>query len=360
MNVLLIEAHPEQTGRACLLKHIIGEEIMAAFRNKIVICLTCTAFLLLSFATFANAEKKIIKLAYTHQADFASEIHTAAWIFQQWVNENSDTLEVKLYPNNALGQERDVYEGMQLGSGATCSISGTAILNNFNKQVGVLDLPFLWRGYDHVHKVLDGPVGEKLAAGLQKSGFRVIAWMDSWGYRNVVTSKVEVTKPEDIKGLKLRTIPTPIYVAALNAMGANATPMAFGEVYTAMQTGVLDGFEHGASVVKANKFYEEAKYIAMTRHLFGPLAFVYSEKEWDKLSENERDTIMNAATFARDVQRGLAPIREAEAFQFLEDKGMKINDIDTTSFREKATSVQEELADEMGASDLLKMIKETK
>mgnify|MGYP001123945606 CR=1 FL=1 len=147
---------------------------------------------------------------------------------------------------------------------------------------------------------------------------------------------------------------------ALNAMGANATPMAFGEVYTAMQTGVLDGFEHGASVVKANKFYEVADYIALTRHLFGPLAFVYSEKEWQKLSDKEQKVVMDAATFARDVQRGLAPIREAEAFSFLEEKGMRINDIDTTSFREKAASVQEELAAEMGATELLKTIKETK
>jgi len=331
-----------------------------AYLKHIALSTLCLAGLLLAFTPFAAAEKKTIKLAHTHQGDFASEIHTAAWIFQKWVNENSDTLEVKLYPNNALGQERDVYEGMQLGSGATCSISGTAILNNFNKQIGVLDLPFLWRGYDHVHTVLDGSVGEELAAGLQKSGFRVIAWMDSWGYRNVVTSDVEVTKPEDIQGLKLRTIPTPIYVAALNAMGANATPMAFGEVYTAMQTGVLDGFEHGASVVKANKFYEVADYIALTRHLFGPLAFVYSEKEWQKLSDKEQKVVMDAATFARDVQRGLAPIREAEAFSFLEEKGMRINDIDTTSFREKAASVQEELAAEMGATELLKTIKETK
>lgn len=328
-------------------------------KKRIVMFLVCISAMLMTVTTYANAGKKIIKLAHTHQGDFASEIHTAAWIFQKWVNENSNTLEVKIYPNNALGQERDVYEGMQLGSGATCTISGTAILNNFNKKVGVLDLPFLWKGYGHVHKVLDGPVGDSLAAGLEKSGFKVIAWMDSWGYRNVVTSKVQVTKPRQLKGLKLRTIPTPIYVAALNAMGANATPMSFGEVYTAMQTGVLDGFEHGASVVKANKFYEVAKYIALTKHLFGPLAFVYSDKEWRKLTQKEKQVVMQAASFARDVQRGLAPIREAEAFAFLEEKGMKVSEIDKTKFRKEAASVQKDLAKKMGASDLLKKIQNT-
>ena len=234
------------------------------------------------------AAKKVIKLSHSHQGDFASEIHTAAWIFQKWIEDNSDTLEVKIYAANALGEERAVYEGVQLGSGASAVISGTAILNNFNKRVAVLDLPFMWKGYDHAHHVLDGKVGEILTKELDTTGFHVLAWMDSWGFRNVVTAKKEVKKPADLKGLKIRTIQTPTYVAALNAMGANATPMAFGEVYTAMQTGVLDGYEHGAAVTKAQKFYEVAKYISLTQHLFGPLVFAYSNKEWAQLTDKEK------------------------------------------------------------------------
>jgi len=289
--------------------------------------------------TPALAAKKLIKLSHSHQADFASEIHTAAWIFQKWVEDNSDSLEVKIYAANALGEERAVYEGMQLGSGATCVISGTAILNNFNKKIAVLDLPFMWKSYDHAHKVLDGKAGEILAKELDGTGFQVLAWMDSWGFRNVVTSKKEVKKPEDLKGLKIRTIQTPTYVAALNAMGANATPMAFGEVYTAMQTGVLDGYEHGAAVTKAQKFYEVAKYISLTQHLFGPLVFAYSKKEWGQLTDKERAVIMDGAKMARDVQRSLGPLREDEAFEFLKSKGMVINKIDTSGFRKNAVAI---------------------
>jgi tripartite ATP-independent transporter DctP family solute receptor len=324
-------------------------------------------FILMSFAVLSIfvftsptwAQKKLIKLSHSHQADFASEIHTAAWIFQKWIQDNSDTLEVKIYAANALGEERAVYEGIQLGSGASCVISGTAILNNFNQKIGVLDLPFLWKGYDHVHRVLDGKAGDILAKELDGAGLQVLAWMDSWGYRNVVTSKKEVKKPEDLKGLKIRTIQTPIYVAALNAMGANATPMAFGEVYTAMQTGVLDGYEHGAAVTKAQKFYEVAKYTALTRHLFGPLVFVYSKKEWDKLTDKERGVIMEGALMARDVQRGLAPIREAEAFDFLKTKGMVIHAIDTTTFAKNAVAIQDKIAGERKATDLLQTIRAT-
>lgn len=325
--------------------------------RKFFVLTACFLAVMVIISASAFAQKKEIKLSHSHQADFASEIHTAAWIFQKWVHDNSDTLEVKIYAANALGEEREVYEGMQLGSGATCVISGTAILNNFTEKIGVLDLPFLWKGYDHVHAVLDGEAGDMLAAELDEAGFKVLAWMDSWGYRNVVTSEVEVTKPEDLKGLKIRTIQTPIYVAALNAMGANATPMAFGEVYTAMQTGVLDGFEHGAAVVKAQKLYEVSKYIALTRHLFGPLVFAYSMPEWEKLTDEEKQVVMDAAIMARDVQRGLAPIREAEAFDFLRDKGMVINDIDTSTFRENAVEIQNEIAAERDATDLLEIIR---
>jgi tripartite ATP-independent transporter DctP family solute receptor len=321
--------------------------------------LAATLALAVAVAAPAEAAKKLIKLSHSHQADFASEIHTAAWIFQKWVEDNSDTLEVKVYAANALGEERAVYEGMQLGSGATCVISGTAILNNFNKKIAVLDLPFMWKGYDHAHKVLDGKAGEILAKELDGTGFQVLAWMDSWGFRNVVTSRKEVKKPEDLKGLKIRTIQTPTYVAALNAMGANATPMAFGEVYTAMQTGVLDGYEHGSAVTKAQKLYEVAKYTALTQHLFGPLVFAYSKKEWAQLTDKERAVILDGAKMARDVQRSLGPLREEEAFEFLRTKGMAINKIDTSGFRRNAVAIQDNIAKERGAMDLLQIIRST-
>jgi len=332
---------------------------MKKAKRLMFIVLVLAAIVLLVASSPALAAKKLIKLSHSHQADFASEIHTAAWIFQKWIEDNSDTLEVKIYAANQLGEERAVYEAMQLGSGATAVISGTAILNNFSKKTAVLDLPFMWKSYDQAHHVLDGKVGEILAKELDNSGFYVLAWMDSWGFRNVVTSKKEVKVPADLKGLKIRTIPTPTYVAALNAMGANATPMAFGEVYTAMQTGVLDGYEHGAAVTKAQKFYEVAKYIALTQHLFGPLVFAYSKKEWSGLTEKEKAVILDGAKMARDIQRTLGPLREQEAFDFLKAKGMVIHKIDTSGFRKNAVEVQDKIAKDIGGTDILDIIRKT-
>lgn len=304
-------------------------------------------------------QNKVIKLSHSHPADFSSEIHTAAWIFQQWVNDHSATLRVKIYSANQLGEEREVYEGMQLGSGASCAITGTAILNNFAEKVGVLDLPFLWADYEHVHQVLDGEVGKMLAGELDKVGLKVLVWMDSWGARNVVTASRPVTSPDDLQGLKIRTIPTPTYIAALDAMGANPTPMAFGEVYTSLQTGVIDGFEHSAAVILASKFYEVGKHMALTRHLFGPLVFCFSKQEWDRLDKEEQQVIMEAALMARDVQRSLAPLREQEALDALESKGMTMYEIDVRPFHERAQVLQDTLAEEVAAADLLHKIRTT-
>ncbi len=306
----------------------------------------------------ANKKRKIIRFSYSHQANFSSEIHTAAWIFKSYVNDNSDTLEVKLYASSTLGKEREIYEGIQLGGGADCVISGTAILSNFSQKLGIVDLPFLWKDYDHVHKVLDGKVGEILASDLDKQGFKVLAWMDSWGYRNIVVNGKEIAGPDDIKSLKIRTIQTPNYIQALKAMGTNATPMAFGEVYSSMQTGVLDGFEHNASVIYANKFYEVADNIILTRHLFGPLVFVYSKAQWNRLTDAERKVIREAAVFARDCQRALAPLRETQAFEMLKAKGMKVTEIDTAGFIKNAVQLQDDFAKKNKVEDLLYIIRE--
>ncbi|MEO8346793.1 MAG: TRAP transporter substrate-binding protein, partial [Betaproteobacteria bacterium] len=273
--------------------------------RRLALCLTLTIAMALAPEAAAQAKKQV-KISHATAGDVANDNHMTAWIIASYINSNSDTLEARVYPANQLGEERAVVEGMQLGAGATMHIGGTAIHNNFNKRMGVLDLPFLWHNYDHYHHVIDGKVGETLAAEYEKLGLKVLGWQDSWGYRNVVTTKKEVKKPEDLKGLKIRTIQTPTYVAALNAMGASATPMAFGEVYTSLQTGVIDGFEHASAVIYTGKYYEVAKYITLTEHLFGPTVTVISKKEWDGYTDKEKQVVAAAAKLGQDVNRSLS------------------------------------------------------
>lgn len=310
----------------------------------------------LSVSTAVEAKTEI-RVSHSQQDNLNSGLHLAAWVFQQYVNNNSDTLQVRLYPNNALGDERSVYEAMQLGSGASCALTGTAILNTFSPRMGVIDLPFLWNGYEHMFKSLNGQVGQSLSEDLQKVGLKQVAWMTNWGARNIVTANKEVTTPEELHGLKIRTIQSPVYIEAVSAMGANATPMTFGEVYSAMQTGVIDGFEHDPSAVLSSKYYEVSKYIATTKHFLGPAIFACSQAVWNKWNDDEKNTVMAAAKLAGEVNRSMAPLKEAQALDTLREKGMKINTIDTTSFIKKAADIQDKFAQNNKAEDLLAQIR---
>ncbi len=327
--------------------------------HRLALCLVMAAAVAVATETIAQTKKQV-KISHATAADVANDNHMVSWIIANYINSNSDTLEARIYPANQLGEERAVVEGMQLGAGATIHIGGTAIHNNFNKRIGVLDLPFMWHDYEHYHHVIDGKVGQTLAAEHEKLGLRVLGWQDSWGYRNVVTTKKEVRKPEDLKGLKIRTIQTPTYVAALNAMGASATPMAFGEVYTSLQTGVIDGFEHASAVIYTGKYYEVAKYITLTEHLFGPTVTVISKKEWDGYTDKEKEIVAAAAKLAQDVNRSLSVQRAAESMDKLKAKGMIVSPIDKTQFLKAAGPLQDQLAKSLGAEDLLKTIRETK
>ncbi len=310
-------------------------------------------------AAVAQAKKQI-KLSHATAVDLGNDNHMVAWVMRNYINEYSDTLDARIYGANQLGEERAVVEGMQLGAGATCHIGGTAIHNNFVRRMGVLDLPFMWQGYDHAHKVLDGEVGKSLAKEYEARGIKILGWQDSWGYRNVVTTKKEIKTAADLKGLKIRTIQTPTYVAALNAMGASATPMAFGEVYTALQTGVLDGFEHSPPVVFTGKYYEVAKYVALTGHLFGPTVTACSMREWQSFTDKERQVLAEAAKLAQDVNRNLSAQRDAEAIDLLKSKGMIVTTLDKAPLVTAAAPVQDELAKQIGAEDLLRIIRATK
>jgi TRAP-type C4-dicarboxylate transport system substrate-binding protein len=207
--------------------------------------------------------------------------------------------------------------------------------------------------------VLDGPVGKELNADMEKGGFKVLAWATSWGYRNVITSKKEVKTAADLKGLKIRTIPTKVFVAAVNSMGANATPMNFGEIYTSLQSGVLDGYEHTAATTISFKMYEVACCMALTKHLMDPTFLVFSLPEWKKLSAAEQAALQKAAAEAGKVVREMAPQREGEALAQVKKLGMKVNEIDTAPLVKAALAAQDELAKEFGAEKLLEQIRKT-
>ncbi len=324
-------------------------------RSWIAVCL-------LAFAAAAVAQpaKKVLRIHTAGPNDTNVDNTKLAVEFAERANKAASTLDVRVFPASQLGQTREVIEAMRLGSGAAGTTGGPAEYASFVRRLGVLGLPFEWRSYEHALAVLDGPVGRELDQDMEKAGFKVLSWAVSWGFRNVVTAKKEVKQPADLKGLKIRTIPTKVFVAAINSMGANATPMNFGEIYTSLQSGVLDGFEHTAATVISFKMNEVACCIALTRHLMDPTFLVFSLAEWQKLSPAEQAALQKAATDAAGVVRQMAPQREGEALAQVRKLGMKVNEIDTAPLVKAAIVAQDELAKEFGAEKLLEQIRNTR
>ena len=322
--------------------------------------LLAAACLTLAAALPALAQAPAKKLVRIHTAgpnDLGVDNTMLAHQFMTYVNANSNSVEVKVFPASQLGQSREVIEAMRLGGGASGTTGGPAEYASFVKRIGVLGLPFMWKSYAHAEAVLDGPVGKELEADMEKAGFKVLSWAVSWGYRNVVTAKKEVKTAADLKGLKIRTIPTKVFVSAINAMGANATPMNFGEIYTSLQSGVLDGYEHTAATTVSFKLNEVACCIAMTRHLMDPTVLVFSLAEWKKFSPAEQAVMQKGAQEAAAIVRKMAPEKEAESLATVKKLGMKVVDIDVAPMQQAAATAQDELAKEFGAEALLAQIR---
>ena len=309
--------------------------------------------------TAAAQGKRLLRIHTAGPNDTNVDNTKLAVEFQDRANAAQGSVEIKVFPASQLGQTREVIEAMRLGSGAAGTTGGPAEYASFVRRLGVLGLPFEWKSYGHALRVLDGPVGKELDQDMEKAGFKVLAWATSWGYRNVITAKKEVTTAADLKGLKIRTIPTKVFVAAVNSMGANATPMNFGEIYTSLQSGVLDGYEHTAATTISFKMYEVACCMALTKHLMDPTFLVFSLPEWKKLSAAEQAALQKAATEAGTVVRAMAQVREGEALEQVKKLGMKVNAIDTAPLVKAALAAQDELAKEFGAEKLLAQIRKT-
>jgi tripartite ATP-independent transporter DctP family solute receptor len=264
---------------------------------------------------------------------------------------------VRLFPSGTLGQEREVVQQLQEGL-VDFMVSGTAIWGSVAPRLQVFDFPFLWRDWDHVHAVVDGRVGREAADYLEASvRMRPLAWGDSFGFRQVVTRSQDVREPSQLAGLKIRTIQSSIYVKTVELMGASPTPMAFGEVYTSLQTGVIDGYEHDASTTLQQRFYEVAGHMARTRHIAGVLGLFASAVGLARLPQDVRGAIEQAAIDAAQEQRAMGPREDTAATEQLASHGMTIRDIDGHLFQPAAEQLWNREARTLGVGKWLEAIR---
>ena len=264
---------------------------------------------------------------------------------------------IRVFPSGTLGQEREVVQQLQEGL-VDFMVSGTAIWGSVAPRLQVFDFPFLWRDWAHVHAVVDGAVGHDAAEYLAGTvRMRPLAWGDSFGFRQVITRSRDVTEAGQLAGLKIRTIQSPIYVKAVELMGASPTPMAFGEVYTSLQTGVIDGYEHDASTTVQQRFYEVAHYMVRTRHIAGVLGLFASTASLARFPADLRAALERAAHDAATAQSARGPQEDATATGQLSGLGMTIRDIDHGAFQLPAERLWEREARVLDVTSWLRTIR---
>ena len=273
---------------------------------------------------------------------------------------NADTngrISVQMYPLMQLGGEKEMIEQAQVGALQISRVSVGA-LGPVVDDLNVFNLPFIFRDEAHMRKVIDGPIGAEMLDKVSASSARLIAlgWMDG-GTRNVYAAK-PVTKPADLKGLKVRMMGNPIFVETMNAMGGNGVAMGFNELYSAMQTGVVDGAENNEPTVLAQNHYQVAKVYSLTGHLIIPEMFVFSKVSWDKLSKDDQALLKKVSREAQFEQRKLWDEKTVKATEELKAKGVQFVPADKDAFFKATQPVR----DKYGAkyATLLKRIQDTK
>lgn len=295
--------------------------------------------------TAAVTESKSVTIKLGHGQTEAHPYHLGAVRFKELVEEATDSrIKIEIYPAGTLGQERDMVEGTGLGTVDMC-ITTNAPLTNFAKNFNVFEFPYLFIDFDHVSAVLDGEIGKSLLAELNDIGIVGLAYFEN-GFRNMTSSK-PINSVEDLKKMKIRTMESEIHISAFNAMGANATPMAWGEVYTALSQGTIDGQENPLMAVRDGKIYEVNKYLAITEHLYAPAELLINAKLFNSLSKEDQAILMDAADKAKIYEREEARKVNADV-EAMKANGMTVTYPDKSSFIEAVQPVYDKYKEQYG------------
>lgn len=287
---------------------------------------------------------KVYTLQAGHSLPDDHPYHIAFKNMADRIEERTDgQVVIEVYPNSEIGAERELTEGMTLGT-VDMVVSSTAPVTNFVPELEVLDVPFLFKDRDSAVNVLEGEIGDKLFKKMEEQGIVGLSWGEN-GYRHITNSLHPIKKPADLEGLKIRTQENDIHLAAFEALGAQPTPMAWTEALTALQQGVVDAQENPAIVADQFSLYESnQKYMSLTGHVYSVAMYMMSKQTYEKLPEDLRDIVVEEAQKAGAEERELIVKMEQESLKNLEEQGMEIiEDVNTEPFQKKVEPVYEQV-----------------
>ena len=296
--------------------------------------------------------KATLKLASTQAMDHPYMV--GAQKFADLVKERSNgRIEIKLYPSNQLGKgEREMTEGIQQGA-IDLLVTSTGPLGGFSPSINILDFPFLFRDFNHVDLVMDGPIGRKLLDDFEKANIKALAFWEN-GFRHLTNSKGPIKKVEDGKGLKIRTMENKVHLAAWKDAGLNPTPMAWGEVFTALQQKVIDGQENPIAVFFSSKLWDAGqKNFSLTAPVYSPSPFLMSKKTFDAMPKEDQEMFVKTAYEVAKFQRKLNRDAEEAKLQEMAKVGVTvIRDVDRESFKKAMAPVYEQFSSQFPKAEI--------
>ena len=268
-------------------------------------------------------------------------------------------IKVRLFPSGQLGGDLQTVSSLQGGT-LDVTVLNAGLLSSQVKEFGLFDLPFLFDSGKQADAVVDGPFGQKLAESLAPKNLVGLGYWDL-GFRNLTNSRRPVAKLEDIQGLKIRVLQSPLYIDLFNTLGANAVPLPFPELYTALEQKTVDGQENPATVIQTSKFAEVQKHLTFTRHIYNPQIVIFSKRVWDRYDPEERKLIEDAAAEAKVYQRQVSRDAEAKAVEQLKAQGMQLTELspdEIARLRDKVKPVTEKFAKEANEASVKELFAE--
>ncbi len=296
------------------------------------------------------AQAKEVKIGYALAVN--SHYGAAANAWADTVDKGTNgAIKFKQFPSSALGGERELVEGLQLGT-VEAAIVSTGALSNFVPDVGVVDIPFLFRDTQHARHVMDGAFGQELLAKFSKRGLVALAWGEQ-GFRHLTNNKHAVNTVADLKGLKIRVTENPVHITAFRTLGASPTPMSWPEVIGALQQGTIDGQENPISVLASAKLWQVQKHLTLTSHVYAPMALLVAPSFWGTLTDAQKAAFTEGAKRGALASRAFVDAVEKKGVEEARANGMQVVDkVDQTAFRTALEPAYKEYAKKFGQKTL--------
>ncbi len=321
---------------------------MKTFRRTLLAAAATAAVLGANVAAAQDIKPRLIRFGYGLNEQ--SNQGRAAKVFAEAVEKASGgKMKVRAIGAAALGPDVQMQQAL-IGGAQEMMVGSTATLVGITREMALWDTPFLFNNAREADAILDGPIGDKVKAKLEEKGLVGLVYWEN-GFRNLTNNKRPVVRMEDLDGIKLRVMQNEVFLNSFKALGANAIPLPFSELFSALETKAVDGQENPFNTILSSKFYEVQKYLSVTNHVYSPWIVLVSKKWWDGLSKDEKKVLMDAARASRDFERKDTRDEAAKALGDLKAKGMQINELspaEAARMRDKLTRVNAGIAANIG------------